>query len=247
MSKGSGFAAKSPYFWVKLRLARWKPIPLDCNCVSTWANLAVAVYHRATNHEDAHLFVTLVSRVFEIMRLRIDVAMPVLDDRVGETIAPMTELLYCVVRALRQSLAHSQLDCGAYIALPWIKDLIRCYEAPENSPWWQHRNWEPLRLILLTSDEAIRPIFLLILRLLETALDCGLLSGDNPSADFDQLLTMLKYPELPPLPSDLGLAASDLDVSAVRLDGSEVSQSCFDQQIWDVHLFQRTGWRTSRS
>ena len=46
-----------------------------------------------------------------------------------ETIEPIVELLSCMVDALRWSLVHSNPNCGAYASLPWIKDIVGCYEA----------------------------------------------------------------------------------------------------------------------
>ena len=137
-----------------------------------------------------------VSRVFEVLRLRIASGSAVLEDSVDETISPMAELLACMSDALRWSLVRSQKDCGANTALPWIQDIMHCYEVAQS-----YR--QMLEVIPLTGDQTIRPTFLLILRLLETALSRGLLTSETSAADFDQLLTLLGHPELPPLPLDL--------------------------------------------
>ena len=163
------------------------------------------------------------------MRLRIDNNSTVFESRVGETSAPTIELLSCIADTLRWSLLHSRTDCGAYTALPWIQDLVHCYEAARNSRAWRLQGRDPLKVIPLTRDETIRPTFLLILRLFEACLHHRLLTGCTTATDFEQLLRLLRYPELPPLPADLTLVAlasrkSDEPLSVQQmLEGSEVS------------------------
>ena len=102
--------------------------------LSTWATLSVNIYHNANDYEDAngrHLFVTFVSRVFETMRVRINAGVFVMNHSVE--IMPMAELLSRMVDALRWSLVHSQPNCGAYVSLPWVKDIAQCYQAAHDS------------------------------------------------------------------------------------------------------------------
>ena len=159
----------------------------DFNRVSTWAAFAVTVYNSSNNYNDTslrHLFVASVSRVFETMRLRISDSTPVLEWHVHETTAPLADLLSRTVDALRWSLLNFNRDCGAYIPLPWVKDMIQCYEAARNlvdptklkdptnlmdSMDLSHTN--SLLAIPLTGRETVRPTFLLVLRLLQTCLE----------------------------------------------------------------------------
>ena len=68
---------------------------LECNMVSTWANLTADIYRRNNHHDNRnmHLFVTMVSRVLELVRLRVEDREPVIELDVDETIEPTTELL----------------------------------------------------------------------------------------------------------------------------------------------------------
>ena len=204
---------------------------LECNMVSTWANLTADIYRRNNHHDNRnmHLFVTMVSRVLELVRLRVEDRESVIELDADETIEPTAELLSCMADALRWSLMYSRPDCGAYMALPWIKDIFHCYQSAQSATNWRTR--QPI-LIPLTEDESIRPTFFLILRLLEASLHHQLITGDTTASDFEQLLAVLGHPELPPLPADLtpeALAARRLDEPPIAmtwsLDGPEVS-SC---------------------
>ena len=212
----------------------------ECNLVSTWANLAVDVYRHSNYYENGntrHLFVTLVSRVFETMRLRIKDGNAVFESAVNETIAPTAELFSCMADTLRWSLVRSAPNCGAYGQLPWIRDVVHCYEAAQDRytrlPGWGEMNVyaNPFQAIPLTGDKSIRPIFLLILRLLEACLQHRLLTGETTASDFGHLLAILGHPKLPPLPLDLSseaLAARRLDkpLSAVAQIPDSLEVSC---------------------
>ena len=223
------------------------------NVVSTWANLALDVYHRNDHYENGnarHLFVTLVSRVFETMHLRIEFGCTVIDRDVNETIAPTTELLSCMANALRWSLMHFRPGCGAYMALSWAEDILKCYQAAQTAT--HYATGSPI-VVPLTGNETIRPTFLLILRLLEACLHRKLLTGETTAADFEQLLAILGHPELPPLPADLtpeALAArrSDTPLGAVPqvLDNSEVC--CYTSRASsDAYVNERSGRHTPRA
>ena len=184
----------------------------ECNLVSTWAALAVNTYRSTDDYREAnsrHLFVTSVSRVFEMMRLRIAVGpLNVLEEYVNESITQLADVLSRMVDALRWSLVNSKRDCGAYMPLPWVKDILQCYEAAQKAGW--PRCEHPLQDIPLTGDDTMRPTFLLTLRLLDACLECGLLTGETSEDDFDKLLLILEEPTLPGLPLDL------LETAAVR-------------------------------
>ena len=190
--------------------------------VSSWATLAISVYDNTDHFEDAngrHLFVVSISRVFETMRLRVRAFEPVIT--AIETIAPMQELLLHMVDALKWSLQHSFPDCGAYIALPWVRDIVNCYEAA----YYEGSN-DHTTAIPLTGDAGLRPTFLLILRLLLTCLDRGLLTGVTTIEDLKRLLDFLDHPALPALHDNF---VTPLATAALE-DGSdgarEVSSLC---------------------
>ena len=157
--------------------------------VSTWAALAVNTYRSSDNCKDAdsrHLFVSCVSRVFEMMRLRIATGYAaVMETLVDESITPLADLLSHMVDALRWSLVNSECDCGAYIPLPWMKDILQCYEAARDPTNWNYE--EPLEKIPLTGGETVRPTFRLILRLLDACLECGLLTGETSEDDLTEV------------------------------------------------------------
>ena len=180
----------------------------ECNLISTWATLALNTYRNTNNCENAngrHLFVTSVSRVFETMRLRIINWYPVLNR--GETITPLAELLLHMADALRWSLVRSQPNCGAYISLPWVKDILQCYQAAREQGYT-----DPLGEIPMTENPTLRPTFLFILRLLQTCLKRGLLTGQTTRKDFMQLLELLNRPKLPGLPKDIDVQRLAQDV-----------------------------------
>lgn len=196
VDKGSLYDVQwNRYFWNR-----------ECNLVSTWVTLAVNIHRNADDCKDdneRHLFVTSVSRVFETMRLRIGYSSRVAPMNDSETVAPMTELLSCMVDILRWSLVHTLPNCGAYISLPWVKDIMQCYQAAQEST--QYAN--PLAEIPFTGDPILRPTFLLVVRLLQTCLARDLLTGETILEDVEQLLELLGHPELPELPADLTVEA----------------------------------------
>ena len=219
--------------------------------VSTWANLAADIYRRNNHHDNRnmHLFVTMVSRVLELVRLRVEDREPVIELDADETIEQTAELLSCMADALRWSLMYSRPDCGAYMTLPWIKDIFHCYQSAQSTTNWRTR--QPI-LIPLTEDETIRPTFFLILRLLEASFQHQLITGETTASDFEKFLTILDHPELPPRPADLTLEAlaarrSDMSLAAVGqlLDGPEVSY-CTTGEICDAYL-NKSADRTSRA
>lgn len=202
----------------------------ECNTISTWAKLSVDIYSNTNNYKDTnsrHTFVTSVSRVFETMRLRIKYGADIINFDTDETIALMAELLSCMADALRWSLVHSVPDCGAYTALPWVKDIAQCYQAARHSGWRQYA--DPPAAIPLTGNPALQPTFLLMLRLLRACIDRNLIthataasddettSGNSdippledretPASELNRLLELLENPELPDLPADLTLRA----------------------------------------
>ena len=137
------------------------------------------------------------------MRLRIAANESFLESDADETITPVVALLSNMADALKWSLDHSEVNCGAYIPLPWITDILQCYEAALGS--WRYD--EPLSDIPLTGDKTVRPVFYLVLRLLQACLDHRLITGDGAAERFEQLLMLLEDPELPPLPADLIIGA----------------------------------------
>ena len=159
------------------------------------------------------------------MRLRITEGWPVLEGSVGETIAPIIELLLCMADALRWSLSNSKRDCGAHGSLQWTKDIMRCYMAAQVKHG-QHR--DPLHAIPLTGDTTVRPTFCLVLRLLEACLTCDLLPADTPAYDFARLLDLLQGPQLPDLPSDT------VEAVAARVAGRA------EQAAWDAQRYQQS-------
>ena len=195
----------------------------ECLHVSTWATVAVDIYR--TQHLDTSskgpLFITAVSRVFDAIRTRIDMKRPVFEDKVKETAAPTAELLACMADVLRQSLAHSRPNCGACVPLPWIKDVLTLYEVARVSHWAWYRDAgsNPLTATPLTGDETLQPTFLLILRLLGTCLERGLLTGDDTTTCYEKLLEILAHPELPELPSDLTIEPETIEERELTQDG----------------------------
>ena len=162
------------------------------------------IYRGSTDYEDGHhrhLFVTALRPLWETIRIRIAGGELVIDTKHGETVAPLVELQLCMVRALRWSLLHAQPDGGAYTALEWIEGLLRCYEAVKKNP--NTENTGEAITIPFTADSSLRPTFLLILRLLDTCLQRGLLTDQKAAGNFTRLLALLGDPELPALPADL--------------------------------------------
>ena len=147
-----------------------------------------------------------------------------------ETVEPIVELLSCMVDALRWSLVHSNPDCGAYASLPWIKDIVGCFEAAQarliKSMGTSSTYTNPLKALPLTDDETIRPTFLLVLRLLEACVHSKLLTDDSSVVQLEQLFTILGNPELPPLPSDL-----TLEDPAIPILGGGLP--CAEEQVSD--------------
>ena len=165
----------------------------ECNRVATWAKLAVDVYRSRNTYEDRYwhyLFIRSASRVFETMRLRITVGWPVLEESVGNTIVPLVELLSCMVDTLEWSLKHSERECGAHSSLPWISDILQCFEVAQAMGHGRYR--EPLRAIPLTGDRAVRPTFIQLMRALEACVTDGLLASEEHSDDLDDLLDILQ-------------------------------------------------------
>ena len=210
----------------------------ECNLVSTWATLAVDIYRHSNGYTDAnsrHLFVASVSRVFETMRLRIARgSISVLQEQVNETITPLANLLSHMVDALRWSLVNYERDCGAYISLPWVKDILQCYEAARDSVNWYYE--EPLEAIPLTGDETVRPTLLLNLRLLEACLDCGLLSGETSEKDFNKLLLILEEPTLPKVPLDVLAAVVVLEAENTQAVEQRAAQRAGNRQVLRVEM-----------
>lgn len=168
--------------------------------------VAVKVY-RSSNKYRRHLFVTFVSRVYATLRqdlLAADKSAYGRDFSSGAVQklirgGSLEETHLCMVDTLRWSIIHGLKDCGAFIPLPWINDIAKCHEVGRELPEW--------RDVPLTGIEGLQPPFLLFLRLLETCLQRGLLTGETAAADFQRLLTLLDHPELPELPTDLTLEA----------------------------------------
>ena len=103
-----------------------------------------------------------------------------------------------MVDALRWSLEHSVPDCGAYVALPWVKYIVRYFEAAEDE--WDYRH---VTVIPLTDDAGLKPTFLVILRLLMACLNRGLLTGETTIEDMKRLIDLLDHPTLPALPENV--------------------------------------------
>ena len=113
----------------------------------------------------------------------------------------MVDLFSCMADALHRSLAQSTPDCGAFSSLPWIRQILRCFEAAQASSVPVYR--KPLKAIPLLGHKAVRPTFLRVLRLLQTSQERGLLTCSSAAAEFRQLLGMIGDSELPTLSEDL--------------------------------------------
>lgn len=175
--------------------------------VFNWGILAVKVY-RSNNKYRRHLFVTFVSHVYATLRQDLLLEGETASDHDfygARVVFPLIrgglleETHLCMVDALRWSIIHAQKDCGTFIPLPWINDIAKCHEVRRESPRW--------RDYPLTGIYGLQPPFLLFLRLLETCLQRGLLTGETAAADFERLLTLLDHPKLPGLPTDWTLEA----------------------------------------
>ena len=189
--------------------------------ISTWATLAVDIYRNTNHYEDAngrHLFATSITRVFETMRLRINLGLAV--THADETTMPLTSLLSHMADALRWSLVHSQSNCGAYVSLPWVEDIARCYQAAHDSGHDEYK--DSLAAIPLTGDPTLRPTFLLILRLLQTCFKRGLLTGSTTRKDLKQLTKLLA---LRPTLSDLPAQFQE-EVLARRANNARMVRRC---------------------
>ena len=175
------------------------PFNRECNRVSTWARLAVDIFHDSRDYEDGHqrhLFVTALRPVWETIQMRTrssDFIMPESDD---ETPNSLAELQLCMVHALWWSLAHSAPNCGAYTSSAWIEGILRCYETANEISM---RENVVVIGVPFTAYPSLRPTFLLVLRLLSTCLERGLLTERTAGDDFAHLFTLLGNPELPAL------------------------------------------------
>lgn len=184
----------------------------------TWALLSVQVFHNSDNYEHGdqrHLFVTSTSIALQTLRDETWTGLHPLEiaDR-AQNRGSFTDLLSCMVRAVRWSLEHQQPNCGAYCSLPWVKNLISCFEKTGTKEW-RSRLVYRLEMAAPTVDENLWSTFLLVLRLLEACLDRELLTGLTDRTDFTELLSLVGNPVLPDLPSDLPLAAVDGEPSGI--------------------------------
>ena len=179
----------------------------DCNLVATWTELAVAASDEHTGPPHGrHLSVAFVSRAFEMIRLRIASSYSLADAHTNEA-AAIGKLLSHVVVSLRWSLIHSRANCGAYIPLPWVKDIVQCYEAARASHNPGPNRLDPLQTVALTGDQTIPENVPLILRLFETCMERELITGNNIATDIRRIVTALSPITLPALPPDLTLEA----------------------------------------
>lgn len=191
----------------------------DSNLVSTWAGLAVQIYQssKKSDRDDLrHMFVTVVTRVFDLIRARLAYGHPVI--RRSESLAPAVSLLSCMAGALQWSISQSRPDCGANVDLPWLKDLVQLYRTPRGGADTLE---DTAAALPFTGDDALRTPFLLVLRLMGICISRGLVSGKTATEDFSALLKLLKYPDPPALPPDTAIPAlserAEGEVSAVSL------------------------------
>ena len=159
-----------------------------------------------------------VSHVFEVTRLLLEQGVPFQDRTTREALMQaMGRLLSHMVDALRWSLLNSDSDCGGEVPLPWVTDILQCYEIIESKrmTWGFSPDFE------LAEHKATRPAFLLVLCLLQVFFDRGFITTDTYDQVFalDRLLFILGHPELPPLPADLthyAIGVAKRDASATR-------------------------------
>ena len=192
----------------------------ECRYVSTWATLALQVYRTTAGFEhtdQTHLFVTSVTNVLEVMRARLAAGQPVhepprwVDEPMSplapgsvslrawtfasEPVTPMIELLSSMVHVLEWSLEQQQPDCGAHFQLPWVKCLVRCYEAAGTLNR-SDLGRPPRQAIPLTTDPRMWPIFQRILHLLNACIVRELITAENVRADFGRLISLTGRPEV---------------------------------------------------
>ena len=169
----------------------------ECHLISPWIALALNAYtacdHSPSLDEEEdngrrHLFVTSVSHVFETMRLRISSCMAVFDLGAEETGAPLATLLARMVDTLQWSLSQEKRDCGAYTALPWIADLVLCYEAARDAASYME---DPLGRVPMTGDPALRKEFVGIIDMLGQCVDRGMITGETVGEDWGRLCALL--------------------------------------------------------
>ena len=177
----------------------------------TWTSLSIQIFHESDDYDlddQRHLFATSVSLSLKTLRDETWTGSHPLEtaDRTLNR-ASFMDLLSCMVRALRWSLIHHVLDCGAYCPLPWVKNLIACFEKTGTKEW-RSRLVYRMEMAAPTVDEDLWAAFLLVLRLLEACLDRELLTGLTDRADFTELLSLVGNPKLPDLPSDLPLVTA---------------------------------------
>ena len=205
----------------------------ECNRISTWATLAVDIYLSSSDYEDQHarhLFVTSISRVFGTMRLRIAAGRRVLE--ADETVDAPRRLLECMVDSLRWSIRNLRHNCGAYTPPSWVKDIAQCYTTAQESQNGGYDN--PLREIPLTGNETIRPLFFLVLDLLQTCLDRNLLSGTNAVEDFQSLRELVGAPELLQSHAEMMVGTLPARQAADLIHGTSQVRHCVICVLWGV-------------
>ena len=204
------------------------------NFVHDWAGLAIQLYHRRTSHPPAyrrHLFITSVDTVFHVMRARVACGHSVLPLAKDEL--SLVALLACMVHILRWSLIHRKYSCGSYTPFQWIRSISACYEAAKDS------NRNPWTTVPLTGKNTVWPIFRLVLTLLKTCLDQGLLGERRPwgidtinSDDFDGLMDLFGRPELPRLRHELSEPPTGVDCTWARPeDGVSTVVTCICTEL----------------
>ena len=162
----------------------------ECNLITTWADLVEQI----PDNDDygRHLSVALISRVFDMIRLRIAANYSLLNARVDEATEAIAiaKTLSRVVRSLRWTLDQSRLDCGAYTSLPWVADIAQCYEAAKSSR--NPHGWDPLQTVAITGDRTIEDNVARIVDLFKACADLHLLTSTTITADLAKLLDLLK-------------------------------------------------------
>ena len=170
----------------------------ECNLVATWVDLAVTAsrhsYQHGSTRHGRHLSVALASRAFEMIRLRIAASYSLADAHTNEA-AAIVKLLSHVVDSLCWSLVHSRADYGAYTPLPWIKDIVQCYEAAQAAH--NPNRWDPLQTVALTGNKQNNVA--IILRLFKMCIDRRILTDVTSDVLLRRLLVLLDHPTLPEL------------------------------------------------
>ena len=143
-----------------------------------------------------------------------------------ENIAPLAELLACMVDTLRWSLTHSQQDSGALASLLWVGGFLQCYRRAADSTHEAYR--DPLAAIPLTGHPDLRPRFLHILRLSHLYLGQGY--------GFAELLGLLRMQieDLPEVSSDfelVGVRAAPVAHQLRTLHGIAVSFTLYAARL----------------